>query len=236
MSGLRTRVGWEVRTLEIYGNIGRYPVYSPLVIPPKDAQIGIRQAGGGTTEGETDWMPATVESFDGRRVHVIGPTNGARTAFWIEDARFYHHRGLDYRGITRAVWLLATSNEARVPGGSTITQQVAKNFYLSSEYSYSRKLMEWHYWLVTVGIVLFMVSLWIAGLIQGISWMNTNIPFIQTVDAMNPFFLGRLVGGVLVAAGVLLFVFNVWSMSRQPAAVGAALPAVSVVPGEGSRA
>jgi cytochrome c oxidase cbb3-type subunit 1 len=101
---------------------------------------------------------------------------------------------------------------------------------------YSRKLLEWHYWLVTVGIVLFMVSLWIAGLIQGLSWMNTNIPFIQTVDAMNPFFLGRLVGGVLVAAGVLLFVFNVWMMSRQPAAIGAALPSVSVVPGEGSRA
>ena len=60
----------------------------------------------------------------------------------IEDARFYKHEGLDFKGITRAVWLLATTNDKRVPGGSTITQQVAKNFYLSPEYSYSRKLME----------------------------------------------------------------------------------------------
>jgi penicillin-binding protein 1A len=60
----------------------------------------------------------------------------------IEDARFYQHQGLDFRGISRAVWLLATTSDQRVPGGSTITQQVAKNFYLSSEYSYSRKLME----------------------------------------------------------------------------------------------
>ena len=102
---------------------------------------------------------------------------------------------------------------------------------------YSQKLMEWHYWLVTAGIILFMGSLWIAGLIQGIDWMNTNIPFIQSVDAMNPFFLGRLVGGVMVAAGVLIFVFNVWMTSRLPAlAPVPSRPAVSVVPSGGGGA
>lgn len=60
----------------------------------------------------------------------------------IEDARFYEHPGVDWRGVARAVWLLATTDDRRVPGGSTITQQVARQFFLSSEYSYTRKLTE----------------------------------------------------------------------------------------------
>ena len=60
----------------------------------------------------------------------------------IEDARFYQHHGVDAKGILRAVWLLATTDGRRVPGGSTITQQVARQFFLSSEYSYTRKLAE----------------------------------------------------------------------------------------------
>ena len=99
-------------------------------------------------------VPMSVYSSDGKLIAQFGETRRypvkidkiplqVRQAFIaIEDARFYRHQGLDYRGITRALWLLATTDNARVPGGSTITQQVAKNFYLSSEYSYSRKLME----------------------------------------------------------------------------------------------
>ena len=82
--------------------------------------------------GETRRYPVKVEAV---------PTRLKQAFIAIEDARFYEHQGLDFRGITRAVWLLATT-DGRVPGGSTITQQVAKNFYLSSEYSYSRKLRE----------------------------------------------------------------------------------------------
>ena len=59
-----------------------------------------------------------------------------------EDARFYEHGGVDYKGIARAVWLLATTSNKRVPGGSTITQQVARQFFLSTEYSYTRKFAE----------------------------------------------------------------------------------------------
>ena len=59
-----------------------------------------------------------------------------------EDARFYEHDGIDYKGIGRAIWLLATTDAKRVPGGSTITQQVARQFFLSSEYSYTRKAAE----------------------------------------------------------------------------------------------
>ena len=99
-------------------------------------------------------VPLTVYSSDGKLIALFGETRRypvkvekiplhVKQAFIaIEDAHFYQHQGLDFRGISRAVWLLATTDKTRVPGGSTITQQVAKNFYLSSEYSYSRKLME----------------------------------------------------------------------------------------------
>lgn len=59
-----------------------------------------------------------------------------------EDARFYDHPGVDWRGIFRAAWLLGIGHEGRVPGGSTITQQVARNFFLSSEYKLKRKAAE----------------------------------------------------------------------------------------------
>ncbi|MFN7552381.1 MAG: penicillin-binding protein 1A [Pseudomonadota bacterium] len=99
-------------------------------------------------------VPLRVLSADDKLVAVFGETrrtpvpiadipDQVRQDFIaIEDARFYDHPGIDVVGIARAIWLLATSDLQRVPGGSTITQQVAKNFFLSPEYSFSRKLTE----------------------------------------------------------------------------------------------
>jgi penicillin-binding protein 1A len=98
--------------------------------------------------------PMYVYAKDGRLMALFGETRRypieiekvperLKQAFIaIEDARFYEHHGIDYKGIGRAVWLLATTDAKRVPGGSTITQQVARQFFLSSEYSYTRKLAE----------------------------------------------------------------------------------------------
>lgn len=58
----------------------------------------------------------------------------------IEDSRFFEHSGVDYRGLLRAA--LANLGEAKSQGGSTITMQVARNVYLSSEKSYLRKIYE----------------------------------------------------------------------------------------------
>lgn len=58
----------------------------------------------------------------------------------IEDARFYEHRGVDYKGVVRAAF--AQFSEARSQGASTITMQVARNFYLSSEKTFTRKIYE----------------------------------------------------------------------------------------------
>jgi len=99
-------------------------------------------------------VPLTVYSREGKLIAQFGETRRypaaiadipepVKNAFIAtEDARFYQHPGIDVRGIARAVWLLATTSGRRVPGGSTITQQVARQFFLSSEYSYSRKLTE----------------------------------------------------------------------------------------------
>jgi penicillin-binding protein 1A len=99
-------------------------------------------------------VPLRVFSRDGKLIAMFGETKRTpvdisavppmvRNAFLaIEDARFYEHPGIDWRGILRAVWLLATTDDRRVPGGSTITQQVARNFFLSNEYSLTRKVAE----------------------------------------------------------------------------------------------
>ncbi|QNP39770.1 penicillin-binding protein 1A [Lysobacter solisilvae (ex Woo and Kim 2020)] len=98
--------------------------------------------------------PMYVYSRDGKLMALFGetrryPTNiedvpeRLKQAFLAaEDARFYKHHGVDYKGTARAVWLLLTTDDRRVPGGSTITQQVARQFFLSQEYSYKRKLAE----------------------------------------------------------------------------------------------
>ena len=98
--------------------------------------------------------PMYVYASDGRLMALFGETRrypiriaevpaAVKQAFIaIEDNRFYRHHGVDYKGVARAVWLLATTKDKRVPGGSTITQQVARQFFLSSEYSYTRKLAE----------------------------------------------------------------------------------------------
>ena len=59
----------------------------------------------------------------------------------IEDKRFYEHRGVDVRGMARALWADVTHHGA-VQGGSTITQQFVKNAYLTSKKSIGRKLFE----------------------------------------------------------------------------------------------
>lgn len=99
--------------------------------------------------------PMYVYASDGRLMAVFGETRRypvdivevpepLKQAFLaIEDSRFYEHGGIDYRGVARAVWLIAkTGSKEGVPGGSTITQQVARQFFLSSEVSYTRKIAE----------------------------------------------------------------------------------------------
>lgn len=97
--------------------------------------------------------PMYVYASDGRLIGMFGETRRYPVAIAqvprqvqqafvaAEDANFYTHRGIDPKGISRALWQTLTK-DGRVAGGSTITQQVARQFFLSSEYSYTRKLAE----------------------------------------------------------------------------------------------
>ncbi len=79
---------------------------------------------------------------DRRVLHVSKVPKHLLNAFVAaEDTRFFQHQGIDYQGIFRA-FLKNLTHGAIVQGGSTITQQVAKSFYLSSERTYDRKIKE----------------------------------------------------------------------------------------------
>ncbi|WP_448243273.1 penicillin-binding protein 1A [Pseudoxanthomonas mexicana] len=98
--------------------------------------------------------PLYIYASDGRLMGLYGeirrypvqidqvPARVKQAFIAAEDSKFYEHTGIDPTGIARAVWQIVSRKEGRVAGGSTITQQVARQWFLSSEYSYTRKLVE----------------------------------------------------------------------------------------------
>ena len=98
--------------------------------------------------------PLYIYASDGRLMGLYGeirrypvqidqvPARVKQAFIAAEDSKFYEHQGIDPTGIARAVWQIVSRKEGRVAGGSTITQQVARQWFLSSEYSYTRKLVE----------------------------------------------------------------------------------------------
>lgn len=86
---------------------------------------------------------ANIHSVENRLPVTLSkiPKNLQNAFVAVEDARFYQHSGIDPRGILRAVWSNITSKGV-AEGGSTITQQLAKNAYLSQERTLKRKIQE----------------------------------------------------------------------------------------------
>lgn len=90
-----------------------------------------------------DKLIATFGETKRTPVHIADVPASLKRAFLAaEDADFYSHSGIDMGGIARAIWLTVTTGSKHVAGGSTITQQVARMFFLSPEVSYTRKLSE----------------------------------------------------------------------------------------------
>ena len=97
--------------------------------------------------------PLRIYSYDGALISEYGekrrtpisiddvPVSMIRAFLAAEDDRFYEHPGVDWQGILRAVINLVRTGE-KSQGGSTITMQVARNFFLSREKSYLRKINE----------------------------------------------------------------------------------------------
>ncbi|MDF2618756.1 MAG: cytochrome c oxidase, cbb3-type, subunit [Xanthobacteraceae bacterium] len=92
---------------------------------------------------------------------------------------------------------------------------------------YSLKLVNWHFWISTIGIVFYISAMWVAGILQGLMWRAytslgfLEYSFIETVDAMHPFYIIRAVGGVLFLIGALLMAFNIYMTIREPEAAAA---------------
>ena len=80
---------------------------------------------------------------------------------------------------------------------------------------YSIHLVEWHFWLSTIGILLYITSMWVAGITQGLMWRAYDAlgflqySFVETVDAMHWPYVIRAVGGALFLAGGLIMAYNV---------------------------
>jgi cytochrome c oxidase cbb3-type subunit I len=81
---------------------------------------------------------------------------------------------------------------------------------------WSLRLVNWHFWLATLGIVLYITAMWVSGILQGLMWRAytqlgfLEYSFIETVAAMKPFYVIRAMGGALFLTGALIMVFNVW--------------------------
>ncbi len=81
---------------------------------------------------------------------------------------------------------------------------------------YSLRMVNWHFWLSTLGIVFYAASMWVAGITQGLMWREYGADgylvnsFVDTVAALHPMFLMRAFGGLLYLAGAVVLVINVW--------------------------
>jgi cytochrome c oxidase cbb3-type subunit 1 len=88
---------------------------------------------------------------------------------------------------------------------------------------YSTRLIEWHFWVATLGVVLYVASMWIAGVMQGLMWRAVNADgtltysFVEALAATKPYYLVRFMGGVMVLSGMLIMVYNLWRTVRPPA-------------------
>ena len=92
---------------------------------------------------------------------------------------------------------------------------------------YSNRLVEWHFWIATLGIVLYITAMWVSGIMQGLMWRAYDdlgflqFSFIETVEAMHPFYVIRALGGVFFLAGALIMVYNLWRTARGDVATQA---------------
>jgi len=98
---------------------------------------------------------------------------------------------------------------------------------------YSTKLIDVHFWTSTIGVVLYAVPMWVAGITQGLMWRAVNddgtltYSFVESLKATYPYYGMRLLGGLLFFSGMLVMVYNVWKTisAQKPAPVAVMDPA-----------
>ncbi|NCT47796.1 MAG: cytochrome C oxidase Cbb3, partial [Paraglaciecola sp.] len=79
---------------------------------------------------------------------------------------------------------------------------------------YSTHLINVHFWLATIGVVFYIVAMWMSGVLQGLMWRAINADgtltysFVEALEASKPFYLVRFIGGVLIVIGMLIMAYN----------------------------
>jgi cytochrome c oxidase cbb3-type subunit 1 len=102
------------------------------------------------------------------------------------------------------------------------------------EQMWSKKLIELHFWIATLGIVLYISSLWIAGVMEGLMWRATNpdgtltYAFVEVTKATRPYYMIRLAGGLLYLSGMLVMLYNSIRTVAAGQPADARIPAVAV--------
>ena len=85
---------------------------------------------------------------------------------------------------------------------------------------YSLRLVNYHFWIATIGIVLYITAMWVSGIMQGLMWRTYDdlgflqYSFIETVERMYPYYVIRALGGLLFLTGALIMVYNLWRTAR----------------------
>jgi len=95
---------------------------------------------------------------------------------------------------------------------------------------YSIRLIDWHFWTTTIGVVLYIASMWIAGVMQGLMWRATNddgsltYSFVEALKATYPYYAVRLAGGFMVLAGMFLMAYNAYKTVAGARTAESAIP------------
>ncbi len=95
---------------------------------------------------------------------------------------------------------------------------------------FSTKLVEVHFWVSTLGIVLYITAMWVSGIMQGLMWRAVNddgtltYSFVESVEAMHPFYIIRFLGGLLFLVGSLVMAYNLWKTVAGSKPVTAQIP------------
>jgi cytochrome c oxidase cbb3-type subunit 1 len=80
--------------------------------------------------------------------------------------------------------------------------------------------VELHFWIASLGIVLYITAMWVSGIMQGLMWRSYDqlgflqYSFIETVAAMHPYYVIRALGGVLFLIGGIVMAYNFWRTIR----------------------
>jgi cytochrome c oxidase cbb3-type subunit 1 len=91
------------------------------------------------------------------------------------------------------------------------------------EAMWSPRLVEWHFWLGLAGTVIYVFAMWNSGIIQGLMWRTyteagtLRYSFLDSLEAMHPYYVARAFGGLLFLAGAVVGVWNIWMTIRAPA-------------------